>query len=280
MAPSLHRLTLYTHNSAFLGRVDQLADDTFCKIDCDDGQFRPNAISRLTVRGVGGDLLQLLTVLCPNLETLDVRDGVSVSVGDVNTVLRNCELLRTLDISSVRLLDDTFVASLIVNALSLRRLALGPAVRHLDVEALANVLSAHPSLAAISMDTQDAAVDEEQLLYVLKRSHNGKAFLHVDPECRKSSAPRSFRFVEYHCTPTKYLGSVTPEWSVTDFMAAGFLGDILPPLECLEGGGVVEMTSKGVAQDSGVMTSDDEVQAATALSPQLSVWLGKKLKID
>ena len=295
VAPNLQRLTLYSNGNAFQGNMEQLTEDTFCKLECDGGEFRPNVMKRLTLRGIGGDFLQLLTVLCPTLHTLDIRDAVSVSVPAINMVLRNCEYLRTLDISSIPLLDDTFIASLIVNADNLKRLSLGNAIKHVDIEALGNVLSTHPSLSMVAMDTHDAAVDEENFLYMLKRSHNGKAFLHVDPESRKKDEPRTYRLVEYHCTPIKYLRSVTqpqslyipvaefpsfnvPEDDDEDVMfALAEEPDVMPPLEEDGDGNPSGAAAKGVGNGS---SSEEDVSAAAAVSPQLSVWLGKKLKID
>ncbi len=211
LAPCLYRLTFYTNEDYFYGDMTQLAEDTYERLDVN---FRPNVLKKLTLKGVGGAFVQLLTVLCPSLHSLDLRESTTVGTLCLETVLRNCSELRTLDVQFVPALEDAFLHAISKHGMALRRLGLGSAVMTLSTEALVEIIKECPSLISIAMDTQGSIINEEVLVNAAKEYHGGNCFLHLDPECREPQQDFPHRFIELHFTPIKFLGSVPTSYKI------------------------------------------------------------------
>ena len=155
-APSLLRLTLFVNtdkcNNTFYGDHSPTAEKVYDQIDAEDHSFRPCPLKKLTVKGVGGNFLQLLTVLCPELQSLDLREGVIVSQAAFRNVFINCEKLRVLDVQNVSHFKDAFLASIAEFGHSVKKVALGRAIKDLSTEALCRVIKTCRSLKYVSMD--------------------------------------------------------------------------------------------------------------------------------
>lgn len=210
--PKLLRFTMFSNLSTptFYGDMSDLAETTYAKICADDASYRPNVLRKLTLKGVGGPFLQLLTVLCPDLHTLDLREGCIVNNVALNSVIRNCENLSVLDIQNVSSVSDSVIDTICEHAVRLRKLGLGRAVHKLSNTALVKLISSCRSLKSVAMDTKDSDVDEELLVDIARSHHGGSCFLHVDYECRQPDnyLEENHRLVELHFTPIKYLSSI------------------------------------------------------------------------
>ena len=213
LVPRLLRLTMFSNlnTQTFFGDMSHLADVTYAKISDESAGYLPSPLKKITVKGVGGPFLQLLTVLCPELHTLDLRDGCIVNNISLGSIIRNCENLKVLDVQNLDTINDHFIDVLCEHALKLRKLGLGQAVRHLSNTALAELISTCPSLMSVSMDTKGTDVDEDLLMDIARAHHGGKCFLHVDYECRQPDnyLEEHHRLIDLHFTPIKYLSSVT-----------------------------------------------------------------------
>ena len=212
VAPHLLRLTLFSNllTPRFYTDMTDLGNDTYAKIDAEGHLFRPSVVKKITLKGVGGPFVQLLTVLCPDVHTIDLRDGCIINTVALCSVIRNCECLRVLDVQSLTDLKDSFIDTLCEHSLTLRKLGLGRMVENFSNEALARLVCECPSLTSISMDTKNTHVDEEMLMEITRAHHGGHCFLHVDYECRQpdNHLEENHRYVDLHFTPIKYLGSV------------------------------------------------------------------------
>ena len=216
LAPKLLRFTMFSNmlTQTFFGDMSDLAETTYAKISDEQAGYLPSQIKKITLKGVGGPFLQLLTVLCPDLHTLDLRDGCIVNDVALRSVIRNCENLKVLDVQNLDSLNDAFLDTLCEHAPKLRKLGLGQAVRHVSNTGLARLVSTCESLMSVSMDTKGTDVDEELLIDITRAHHGGNCFLHVDYECRQPDnyLEENHRLVDLHFTPIKYLSSV-PSWS-------------------------------------------------------------------
>ena len=154
-APNLFRLTLLINTddcTTFYGDHSATAEKVYDLIDAEDHTFRPCSMRKLTLKGVGGNFLQLLTVLCPDLHTLDLREAVLMNHVAFRNVLINCENLRVLDIQNVHNLSDSHLSSLSEFGHNVQKVALGRNVKNLSTEALSKVINTCPSLKYVSMD--------------------------------------------------------------------------------------------------------------------------------
>ncbi len=154
-APAMWRLTLMVNSercTSFFGDQSAIADKVYAMIDAEDNKFRPSPMRKLSVEGVGGNFIQLLTVLCPDLHTLDFRDGVVINQTAFRTVLTNCEKLKVLDVQNLSGLRDGFLEACAEYGAALKKIALGFKVKGLSTEALTRVVQHCPSLKFISMD--------------------------------------------------------------------------------------------------------------------------------
>ncbi len=152
---NLVRITLMVNPdkcTAFYGDHSSLAEKVYGQIDTEGHSFNPSVIRKLTVKGVGGNFLQLLTVLCPSLHTLDLRDAVLMNQTAFRYVLTNCEDLRVLDFQNVPNLCDAHLNCIVEHGQNVKKINLGRTVKNLSTDALAQVISHCPSLKYISMD--------------------------------------------------------------------------------------------------------------------------------
>ena len=205
---NLARLTFYTRNTDFYGDMLPLCEDVYGQIDDVSCALIPNAITRLALRGVGSGFLQLLTVLCPNLRSLDLRGSCFVNTGSLVSVLKNCEVLHDLDIASVEKSDDDFLRACCRYGNRLRTLSLGSTVRYLSSDAIHDVIRTCASLNTLCMDVREADIDEEEIIRTAKQYHGGHCFLYVDLDDTLSDEDPKQRYIEFHFTPIKYLNSI------------------------------------------------------------------------
>ena len=204
----LSRLTLFCNGDRFSGDMEDLSIATYSKLEAMT-HLRPNVLQKITLKGVNGGFVQLLTVLCPRLHSLDLREKNLIGPLSLASVLRNCEELRVLDVQSLYALNDEFLHGVADFGHNLRKLGLGNTVRQMSTRALINVIAHCRSLTEISMDTKDTDIKEQLLVAAAKIHHGNQSFLHVDPDCRQEDRKEGRRrFISLHFTPSKYLGSV------------------------------------------------------------------------
>ena len=204
---NLLRMTLYCNNVLFYADQSQLADETYELIDAAGTNYRPNVMRKLTLRGVGSGFTQLITVLCPDLHTIDIREANYVTNLALRSVMRNCEFLRSLDVAALTL-DEEFLSDLCRLAPNLRHLTLGNALRECDRanDGLAELIRKCRSLSMIGLNNPDRHINEKFIIYMAKKHHGGQCVLHVDPDADEDG---KHRFIDLHFTPIKYLGSIT-----------------------------------------------------------------------
>jgi hypothetical protein len=207
-APRLARLTYYTKNTDFYGDMSSLGDEIYGQIDEISEDYRPNAVNKLALRGVGSGFLQLITVLCPNLITLELKDKCFVSSHSLVSVLQNCELLQNLDITSMGKADDEFLRACCSYAPELRVLSLGGAVHYMTSSAICDVIKTCVSLRTVTMDIMGADIDEDMVVHTAKQYHGGHCFLYVDNDVSFTDDVPRQRYLELHFTPIKYLCSI------------------------------------------------------------------------
>ena len=207
-APSLARLTFYTKNTDFYDNMSDLGNDIYTQIDENSDDFRPNTVHKLALRGVGSGFLQLITVLCPNLITLDMRDKCFVSSHSLVSVLQNCEKIQNIDITSMGKADDKFLHACGSYATELRVLSLGGAVHYMSTPALCDVIKTCVSLRTLTMDVMGTDISEDMLVRTAKRYHGGHCFLYAEKDDVFAEEDHKQRYIELHFTPIKYLGSI------------------------------------------------------------------------
>ena len=209
-SPYLHRLTLFGKTRKLYGDMSDLGNKIYSKIDQNPHEYLPNVIRVLNLKGVGGELVQLMTVLCPNLHTLDLREDVPLTVPSLSALLKNCDALQVLDIAQLPKLDDTFILNLCSYGQGIRKISFGNSILDLTTDGLEKLVSRCLSLKTICIDQSNAKLDEEYLLFMAKESHGGHYFLHEYKACPllEDEVPDTSRYIEIYLTPIKYLCSV------------------------------------------------------------------------
>lgn len=214
--PDLKALTLYCSSKSFYADVAPLAEEVYNTLSGEMRGFRLNGLQNLCVRGVGGGFLRLLTVLCSQVTSLDLREACLVTSEDLIEVLMTCERLKTLDLSSVAVtLTEEFLHAVCQHALELSHLILGNGVRKLTQEVLGDVIKIAPSLASITMNVGGTNIDEQYLVRMAQRFHGGKCHLSTDAQDVSGGGQERVpqKVVELQFTPLKYTGSgFGPVW--------------------------------------------------------------------
>lgn len=212
--PDLKVFTLYCCSKAFYADVAPLAEEVYNTLSGEMRGFRLNALQNLSVRGIGGGFLRLLTVLCSQITSLDLREASLVTSEDLIEVLGTCERLKTLDLSAVAItLTEEFLHAVCQHALELCHLELGSGARKLTHEAIGDVIKIAPSLASISLDVTGTSIDEQYLVRMAERFHGGKCHLNTETQDTSGGQERMpQKIIELQFTPLKYLGTISPIW--------------------------------------------------------------------
>lgn len=205
-APSLKALTLYCNDdSAFDKDMSDLGEEIYSKIDAPGSDYRPNSVTSIALRGVGGAFVQLITVLSPNLLHLDLRDGKSsFSTSTLKSALSNCDYLETLDVSAKLALKTVLFEAMAETGKCLRKLSLSSNVKLCKTEHFLPIIQRCRCLEMIAMDISGSDIDEKQLAMFIKEYHGDQCYTHVDPSHDRDPQFNS-KFISFHFTPIIYL---------------------------------------------------------------------------
>jgi len=229
-APHLMSLTLGCNSELFYGDVATVAEHAYDALSCTvSGCLVLSDLQSLSVSGVGGGFIRLVTVLCSNITTLDIRPDLEIRptggifVGDLVEVLTVCRKLKSLDLSGISLSDE-FLYSICEHSDELRHLAMRDATDKLSLTALSDVIRLAPSLASLHIDLLSNAsqdnlksdiqstkinIEDGELEEIVKKYHGGRVHLEVEMNIAEKSMlsqPRfTRRYVELSFTPLKFL---------------------------------------------------------------------------
>ncbi len=210
-AGNLLRLTVHSRSKLFYGPQKELMSSVAEKLE---SVQLPSPLKKLNVEGVGGDFLEILTAVCPELHTLGLDARIRIDIQAFRNVLRNAEKLACLDLQSVTTyLNEDFLPVLAEHGRCLQKVALGRHMWNFGQKLLANVFTHCTELRFLSMDVHHKKipdtsnnqsnispdVDVGNLLSVARASHKGACYLHV------TSPNEGGQYVEFHMTPAKYL---------------------------------------------------------------------------
>ena len=210
-APMLSRFTLLsTGNYAerFYGDMSLLAEEVFVCIserDNTPNPYRPNVLNTMILRGVGGAFLQLITVVCPNLITLDIRQPNTVTGRIIKSVLTNCDTLKNLDVQGIAKMDEYMIEGLVENGRYIQRLDLGMHVRDCSKSALVDMVRQCRMLSMIGMEWTRRAAGF--LIDAIRDSHNGQCTVTLGDENDEEAEDKN-RYIELNFTPFVYLDSL------------------------------------------------------------------------
>ena len=205
----LSRFTLLSSENyaeRYYGDMSLLAEEIYlciCQSDETSNPYKPNVVKTLILKGIGGAFLQLITVVCPNLTTLDVRQPNTVTGRIIKSVLTNCECLKYLDIQGIAKVDDTLIYGLCKSGNRIQRLDLGVHIRYCSKAALVDMAMQCRMLCMIGMEWTRRAVDF--LIDAIKESHNGQCSITMSEEITEVE---SNRYIELNFTPLIYLDSL------------------------------------------------------------------------
>ncbi|ELU01476.1 hypothetical protein CAPTEDRAFT_197887 [Capitella teleta] len=211
-APTLARLSFYAKQDDFLHDLSSLAESTYEGICLQPTTFHPNVLKFLTLRGVGSSFIQLITVLCPALLMLDLRSGCFVDSVCLKNVVKNCEILEELDVSSCDYdCESSLLSTVSEHCTHLRKLAFGGSVNDCSHEDLYAVIQSCQSLRLLTLNQPKwPQLKEEELVAKIKEHHGGQCCVKIDKEFDDED---SF-FLDLHFTPIKYLNSVPNSKSI------------------------------------------------------------------
>lgn len=213
-APSLSRLSFYAKGDNFLGDLSEVAEKTYSTICSEDKTFRPNVVKYLTLRGVGSSFIQLVTVLCPSLMLLDLRSGCVVDSKCLINVIKNCEYLEELDVSSCDYeCDSSLLKAISEYGAALRKISFGGSKPSCQIEDLYEVVQRCPSLRLLTLNVPNwPQLKEDELVEVVKKHHGQQCCVKVDKELDDDKS----YFLDLHFTPLKFLHCISPAEKVGD----------------------------------------------------------------
>ena len=211
-APSLVHLTLHHYGNEFYADASDLMDFTYAAIDADSNKYRPNVIRSLSVRGVGGSFLQLLTVLCPNLSHLDMSDETIVSPFYFRSIIQNCDNLAHLDISSDKItVDDSCLMAIAEHGKHLSKIMFRSSLGDIDFSIFAQVLESctHLSMMSFTIKGSTLGGNIEYMKNVIMRKRKQCFVFDTRKNAKPEDEPEDGSdSIAFHFLPEYYMQSV------------------------------------------------------------------------
>lgn len=173
---NLSSLTLFCRHKDFYSDVSTLAKEAYTKLTGENGgRFKLSGIKHLSLQGVSGAFLRLITALCSQITQLDFRHTLSnttnhcVHSDDLVEVLTSCELLKHLEVistASAPFLTDAFFQYLPTT--SLETLSIDFSLKNVSRIAVSKAFSKTPYLQNVTLDVGDGDIDDVFLREVLE----------------------------------------------------------------------------------------------------------------
>jgi hypothetical protein len=207
---SLNKLHVQGNQQFQLVTLPDLAEDIYNELN-HDATCRSSQLKSIKLISVGHTFVRLVTVLCSQLVSLSVDSCNLQDVSDVNSILvhciETCSLLKTLDISTIANISDTFLAVICERALELRHLSVFFG-QHVSNEMIGSVIQILPSLSTLTVGVTEQHCDEQFdfdddfLVEIANRFHQETCYLRVFNMAPTSGEQLQF---EFSFVPLKYM---------------------------------------------------------------------------
>ncbi|ESO05810.1 hypothetical protein HELRODRAFT_188183 [Helobdella robusta] len=188
---NLKKLTLMCKNKLFYSDVAPVAKEAYTMLTGENGgRFKLSSVEHLTVQGVSGQFLRLLTALCSQTTTLDYRHcGIPfvekeknsfkniVDCEDLIEAVSACEYLKVLEVSSHSIgneshnskLNNEFFKVISTRLSSLQHISIDYDLKEVSKESILHFIKNSICLQTVYFNIAGCSFDES---YLLKAAQN------------------------------------------------------------------------------------------------------------
>lgn len=189
----LKRLTLFCQHKSFYSDVAPIAKDAYTMLTSENGgRFKLSSIEYLTVQGVSGQFLRLLTALCSRVVTLDFRLRMLPKIKascimdclDLVEALNPCESLNVLEITSSGgsglprpKLSDQFFKTILDRLPRLTKLNVDFSLDEVNNDTVVSFLRNVENLKHLTLNMTGSNLDEEMLRSAIEQERKGRCLI-------------------------------------------------------------------------------------------------------